>query len=197
MDKFTQSLSHLLPVGFAWPRDEESVLMSTLHGVAGAFAELDEFITATVFQWQPLTTTLRLAEWEEATGLPDQCFGNDQSEALRRQLLLQRLRPVDLPYEDSSPAAPDVIASFCAAIGYAGVTVSYNWPFRVGRRVGGRMGALNGVLNVNVPTDSTPFRVGRNRVGDRLVHRVGVGPELECYLNRIVPARFQINVIYL
>jgi uncharacterized protein YmfQ (DUF2313 family) len=197
MDKFTESLASLLPTGFAWPRDPDSVLMRTISGVAGGFAELDEFIRATVAQWQPHTAVTRLAEWEEACGLPDACFGAGQSEVLRRKLLLLRLRPVDLPYDDSCPAGPGVIASFCTAIGYPGVTVSYNTPFRVGRnRVGDRMGALNGVLNVRVPAGSTPFRVGRGRVGDRLVSRVGVGPELACYLDRVVPARFQINVIY-
>jgi uncharacterized protein YmfQ (DUF2313 family) len=196
MDKHTETLANLLPTGFAWPRDEDSVVMRTIKGMAGGFAELDEFIRATVAQWQPHTAVTRLAEWEAACSLPDDCFGAGQSEALRRKLLLLRLRPVDLPYDDSCPAAPGVIASFCEAIGYPGVTVAYNWPFRVGRRVGTRLGALNGVLNVHVPTNSTPFRVGRNRVGDRLVARVGVGPELDCYLERVIPARFQINVIY-
>lgn len=197
MDKFTESLSGLLPTGYAWPREVGSVLMSVLGGVAEAFVEHHANVHAVVDQWQPHTTVARLAEWEVSTGLPDPCFGTDQSVALRHKNLLMRLRPLDLPYEDSSPAAPGVIADMCAELGYAGVTVSYNLPFRVGRnRVGDRLGALDGVLNVRVPTTSTPFRVGVNRVGDRLIERVGIGPELACYLNRELPARFQINVIF-
>ena len=197
MDKFLQALASLLPTGFAWPRDPNSTLMKVMRGVAGAFNELHEFITEAVRQWQPATTVNRLAEWEEATGLPDACFGLDQTDALRRKLLLARLRRVVLTYEDSSPAAPDSIVAICAWLGYT-ATVRYNTPFRCGRnRVGDRLGALNGRLWVTVTLTTEPFRVGRNRVGDRL--RLGTlnGGELACYLKRILPARYEVNVIYI
>lgn len=197
MDKFTQSMSGLLPQGYAWPRDVNSVLMSVVEGMAVALAQHHEDMHAVVEQWMPHRTVARLAEWEASTGLPDPCFGAIQTEEQRHKLLLLRLRPPDLPYEDSSPAAPGVIEDMCAELGYPGVAVSYNVPFRVGRnRVGDRLGALDGVLHVRVPTVSTPFRVGVGRVGDRLIERVGIGPELPCYLDRELPARFQINVIY-
>lgn len=197
MDKFTQSLSGLLPQGHAWPRDPSSTLMSVIAGLAATFAEHHETVRATVAQWQPHSTVTRLEEWEEALGLPDACFGLEQSQALRHQVVLQRLRGVDLPYEDSSPAAPGVIAQLCADVGYPDVTVRYNTPFRVGRnRVGDRLGALDGRLHVMVPSSSTPFRVG-DRVGRRLIERVVAGPNLACYLDRVVPARFSINIHYL
>lgn len=196
MEKFVQSLALLLPTGFAWPRDARSTLMRVIRGIAAAFDDLDKVITETVRQWQPATAVNRLAEWEEATGLPDACFGVDQPEALRRKLLLARLRPLDLAYDDSSPAAPGSIEAVCKWLGYD-ATVRYNTPFRVGRnRVGERLGALNGRLWVTVTLTTQPFRVGVNRVGDRL--RIGTlnGGELACYLQHIVPARFEINVIF-
>lgn len=196
MDKFLQALASLLPTGFAWPRDPNSTLMRVLRGLAGAFAELHNWTTEVVRQWQPATTVNRLTEWEEATGLPDACFGLDQSAALRRQLLLARLRPLVLPYVDSSPASPGSLEAICLALGYV-ATVRYNTPFRVGRnRVGDRLGALNGRLWITVTLTTEPFRVGRNRVGDRL--RLGTlnGGELACYLKRIVPARYELNVIF-
>ncbi|MGH8759133.1 MAG: putative phage tail protein [Burkholderiales bacterium] len=196
MEKFLQALATLLPTGFAWPRNPDSTLMRVIRGVAAAFHELHEVTSETVRQWQPATTVNRLAEWEEATGLPDACFGPDQSPALRRQLLLARLRPIELAYADSSPAAPGSIEAICASLGYT-ATVRYNTPFRVGRnRVGERLGALNGRLWVTVTLTSTPFRVGVNRIGDRL--RIGTlnGGELACYLKRIVAARYELNVIF-
>ena len=197
MEKFLQALANLLPTGFAWPREASSTLLKVMRGVAGAFDELHNFITEAVRQWQPATTVNRLTEWEEATGLPDACFGLDQTPALRRKLLLARLQPVALTYTDSSPAAPGTIEDICKWLGYT-ATVRYNTPFRCGRnRVGDRLGALNGRLWVTVTLTTEPFRVGRNRVGDRL--RLGTlnGGELACYLKRILPARYEVNVIYI
>lgn len=194
MEKFLQALAYLLPTGFAWPRDPDSTLMRVLRGMAGAFDELHRYILECVRQWQPHTAVNRLAEWEEATGLPDPCFGPDQTPALRRSLLLARLRSLELAYTDSSPAATGSIEAMCAALGYT-VTVFYNVPFRVGRNhVGERLGALDGVLYVKVSVAATPFRVGANRVGDRLVQPAQDLAPLECYLKRIVPARYAINV---
>jgi uncharacterized protein YmfQ (DUF2313 family) len=194
MEKFLQALSFLLPTGFAWPRDPDSTLMRVLRGVAGMFDEFHRFTAECVRQWQPHTAVARLAEWEEATGLPDKCFGPNQDEQTRRKHLLSRLRGPELAFPDSSPAAPESIASMCAALGYE-VSVFYNVPFRVGRnRVGDRLGVLNGVLYVRVNVGVEPFRVGRNRVGERLVRTaLELGP-LECYLRRIVPARYAIDV---
>ncbi|MES1977564.1 MAG: putative phage tail protein [Pseudomonadota bacterium] len=196
MEKFVQSLAKLLPTGFAWPRDPASTLMRVIRGVAASFNQLHEDTHEIVRQWQPHHTVNRLTEWEEATGLPDPCFGTEQSLALRRKLLLARLRPVELYYPNSSPAAPYSIETICAWLGYV-ATVRYNTPFRVGvNRVGDRLGALNGRLWITVTLQTQPFRVGVNRVGDRL--RIGTlnGGELACYLQRIVPARFEVNVIF-
>lgn len=139
--RFTQALQQLLPTGFAWPRNPRSVLMRVLHGVAAAFDELHQFVLATAQQWLPHQTTLRLREWEEACGLPDSCLGPDQTESVRRVALLTRLRGVQLPYTDSSHAAPEAIRSLCAGLGYTVQRVAYNLPLRVGvDQVGKRLG---------------------------------------------------------
>lgn len=196
MEKFFQALSALLPTGFAWPRDPGSTLMRVIRGIAGAFSEHHDFTTEAVRQWQPATTVNRLAEWEEATGLPDACFGIDQSEALRRKLLLGRLQGVELAYTDSSPASPGAIVAICAWLGYV-ATAKYNTPFRCGaHRVGDRLGVLDGKLYVTVTIQSIQFRVGGSRVGDRLLQGQLNGGELACYLRRMVAARFQLNVIF-
>ncbi len=443
MDKFFQALSALLPTGFAWPRDSSSVLMRVIRGLAGSFSELHEFCAATVKQWQPATTINRLAEWEEATGLPDPCFtlpnellvpglyaltpaqvavfsrastgsyidaagvrktaavnvaryeggklvveaavtnlwtysdlpsnaawsksgativdaaavgadgtmslsklvessatqqhrtfrtfvveagktysysfdlragertsayvltstgstvvsrtvatvdlltgtysvvaggqirvvglangvwrvtvtetttgttlqpnvylldpsgvlsylgdgasgfyvgaaqleldrgtsyiptvaatvtrsadlayvfpNEEASRNLRKKLLLTRLAGPGLAYPDSSSGSTAAIVAVCAWLGYT-ATVTYNHPFRCGRdRVGDRLGQLDGILYVNVVLQSTLFRVGTSRVGQRLAEGTMNGGELACYLQRVVPARFQINVIF-
>jgi hypothetical protein len=77
------------------------------------------------------------------------------------------------------------------------VEVWYNTPFRVGRnRVGQRLGALDGILNVQVIRVCEPFRVGEHRVGRRLVECTQDSQDLICYLKRIVPARYDIRTIF-
>ena len=197
MDKFQQALSHLLPTGWAWPRDPDSTLMRVLAGVAASFSAFHDFTTATVQQWQPHLTGQRLAEWEDATGLPDACLGVNQTDDRRRQALLARLRGPELAYTDSSPSAPGGIEAICATLGYT-ATVRYNTPFRAGRdRCGRRLGRLSGVLNVLVTTGSTPLRVGGGHVGQRLIDRTLTDAQLECCLQRVVPARYQLNIVYL
>lgn len=192
---FVDSIAAHFPSGHAWPRSPSAVFMAVVRGIARNHAELQDFTMATVQQWQPYTTTLRLGEWEQACGLPDLCLGYGQTFQERRSMLLRTLAGPDLPYVDSSPAAIAVIESVCADIGFP-ATVRYNTPLRVGRdRIGSRLGALNGRLYVFVDEVLPIFRVGR-RVGDRLVIGTNRANQLECHLRRIAPARFQINVIF-
>lgn len=196
MEKFFQALSALLPTGFAWPRDARSTLMRVIRAIAGAFSEHHDFTTEAVRQWQPATAVNRLAEWEQATGLPDACFGLDQSEALRRKLLLSRLCGPVLTYDNSSPASLGAIEAICTSLGYQ-ASARYNTPFRCGvNRVGERLGALDGQLYVTVTLQSKFFRVGVSRVGERLLEGQLNGGELVCYLQRVIPARFHLTVIF-
>lgn len=193
--QFTQSVGQLLPTGFAWPK-QKSVIGAWLKSWSTQLAELHEFTDMSIAQWWPHITCTRLEEWEEALGLPDPCFGIEQDKEQRRLNMLGRLRPADLPYHDSSPAAPDYIKALCAAIGY-NVEVWYNWPFRVGRnKVGQRLGMLDGILNVQVIRVCEPFRVGEHRVRRRLVECTQDSTDLICYLKRIVPARYEIRTIF-
>jgi len=193
--QFYQSLTYLVPTGFAWPRDPSTTLMRTLHGVAASFSELHDWTLSTAADWLPHMTRNRLSEWEQAAGLPDTCFGPLQSPADRQARLLARLRGWSGVYTDSSPASIGAIEAFLSNMGYPGIA-RYNTPFRVGRdRAGRRLGVLDGRLHVLVPVSSTPFRVGVGRVGDRLIRRPVALAEMVCALERRIPARYQLNVI--
>lgn len=194
--RYRASLARLMPQGLAWPKSKGSVQGAWLDAQAEQLNEFETYTYRIIEQWWPHQTCTRVMEWAKATGLPDQCFPNADEIGLRTQML-GRLRGVaNLPYDDSSPAAPDYIKALCAAIGY-NVEVWYNCPFRVGRnKVGQRLGALDGVLNVQVVRVCEPFRVGESRVGRRLVECTQDSQDLICYLKRIVPARFEIRVIF-
>lgn len=185
-----QALHALLPPGAAWPRDPGSTQARVVVGLAASVAELDDWITAAVHDWQPHTVGLRLGEWEYSAGLPDSCASAEQSVRERRQRLLARLRGPTLTYADSSPAALGALTLLCQELGLT-VELRYNTPARVGRdRCGARLGQLDGRLHVLIESRSRPARVSRAVCGDRLMDRPPVVGELGCLLDRFIPARF-------
>lgn len=195
MTQFEQALQHLLPPGLAWPRDPASVWMRLLGGLAAALQEHHDYTAEVAAEWLPQSTRTRLPEWEEACGLPDPCFGPLQTYEARQAAVVARLRGYQGAYDDSSPAALGAIAAFCASLGFP-ATVTYNTPFRCRRnRVGQRLGANDGKLWIAITGVSSPLRVGVGRVGRRLVDRPPEVAQLDCALDRVVPARFEINVV--
>lgn len=194
-DQFYQSLTYLVPTGFAWPRDPNTMLMRTVRGIAGMFAELHDWTLHAAAEWLPHRTSTRMEEWEAATGLPDRCYSTVQTFEQRRGHLLARLRGARGAYVDSSPAAPGAIEALCADAGYP-ATVRHNTQFRCGRnRVSDRLGPTDARLYVLLHSTAQPFRVSINRVGDRLAVRPDALVQLACALERYVPARFELHVI--
>lgn len=180
MSRWTQALAALLPPGHAWPRHPDSVLMRVIASLAAGFEEAHDFIQWSMTQWLPHLTIQRLEEWEDAAGLPDESFGTKdvQGETLRRLVLLSRLRGVPLPYTDSSPANVAVLTAYCVALGYDTV-ITYVSP---------------GVLNVVVRPTTEMLRVGAARCGGRLRGSGGNAATLFSALDRIAPARYELNI---
>lgn len=194
--QYFDSLMRLMPRGFAWPKRKGTAQGAWIQAYATTLNDFELFTYRTIEQWWPHQTCSRIDEWAQAVGLPDPCFGQSDEISLRDQMLGRLRGLINLPYEDSSAAAPDVIKQLCKQIGYE-VEVWYNWPFRVGRnRVGDRLGALDGQLNIRIIRVCEPFRVGVNRVGDRLVNCTQDSQDLICYLKRIVAARFAVRLIF-
>jgi len=195
MDKFQQALQHLLPTGYAWPRDPDSTLMRLLTGFASAFSELQAVVDQETQQWLPHLATRRLAEWEEATGLPSSCYANQPTVKQRRKLLLSRLRGASGFYVDSSPASTAAVEAICANMGLP-ASVHCHTRFRVGRdRVGRRVGEPDGKIYIVLASPGEVFRVGRAHVADRLIDRPDVAA-LACYLALYLPARFELQIIF-
>lgn len=175
----TQSLGHLLPQGYAWPRDPSSVWMRVIGALAANLQEHDDWVIGTVARWQPHQTT-RLDEWEQACGLPDRCYGSDTSDEARRAAVLVRLRGVTRLVDDGSPAAPAAIEALCMSVG-ALCTVVVNHPFRAGMRAGGRLG-MNGKAHIHLLRNDSALS------NDELL------AQLACLLERVVPCRYAIDL---
>jgi uncharacterized protein YmfQ (DUF2313 family) len=197
MDKFWQALSFLLPTGWAWPRHLQSVLMRAVKAIADLFRAHEDYVHETVLDWMPHRTINRLDEWENALGLPDPCFGDEQTIQQRQINMLALLRgDLDLPYPDSSADSIGALKRYMARFGYE-IDAKYNLPFRVARnRVGQRLGDLNGIMHVWIFRIREPFRVSKHRVGTRLMIESKSGTEALCLLRRFAAGRFELNVIF-
>lgn len=196
MNKVWQAITHLLPTGYAWPRHMRSVLMRMTGALADFQGDFLDFARGTFRQWLPDQTCSRLEEWEEALGLPDLCVRPPLTDfAKRKSAVLARLRGMHtLKYPDSSADNLEALTAYLAEAGFD-VEMWVNWPFRVGRnRVGDRLG-VNGYLYVHPLRICVPARVGEARVWDRLVECTDEFEELYCLLKRIVPARFEIVLL--
>lgn len=178
--RFRAALPWLLPTGPAWPRDADSVLMAAMRGLADAFGELQDVTEQAVREWQPHTTQQRLAEWEEACGLPDPCWDASTDLEVRRAAVLVRLQGAPRAYPDSSPAAPAALEALCATLGVTAAAV-VNYPFRVGQGVGNRLGR-NGWLYVVVDGSWTSLEQAQWT------------QRITCALEAVVPARYAIHV---
>ena len=84
------ALASNLPTGRLWsPKLKPGTNLSLLlNGMAPTFSRMDQYIQTFVEESFPLTTTAYLHEWEEALGIPDDCFRVGTTIA-ERQLIIK------------------------------------------------------------------------------------------------------------
>lgn len=197
-DDLLPAVLALLPVGAAWGTPDNVApdltrLMSRYWGAAAdVMAEHYARLHQIKVESTTVTLTESLADWETELGLPDPCFGADQSvetrvRAVRAALLV---RPID------SLTAIECLAE---SLGYTVTARRADLPFRVGSRVGDRLGDPTGacwvVLEIEMIGPPVYFRVGNSRVGDRLLE-FPMALDLECVLDRLKPAEWAIRYDY-
>jgi len=91
-EDYAEALSALLPLGQAWPRQDESALMKVVRGLTriwGDFEVRASWLLET--ESDPRKTIELLPDWERNWGLPDPCYDAPQSIAERQHALVQRM----------------------------------------------------------------------------------------------------------
>jgi uncharacterized protein YmfQ (DUF2313 family) len=91
-DDYAEALANLLPVGPAWPRERERILMQTVRGLAEIWGFVDQRAADLLeIESDPRKTIEILPEWERAWGLPDPCFGEPLSVHDRQIMLVWKM----------------------------------------------------------------------------------------------------------
>ena len=181
-EDYAQVLSDLLPRGWAWPIDPETILMLVISGLAVEFSRVHARVCDLLTEAYPGTALETLSDWERVTGLPDDCLPANDSLTARRQAVLLKLAA-------RGGASKEYFIRLMAALGFR-ITITEFEPFRTGQnRATHRLYGQNWMYawRITAPQETvTPFRVGQNTAGDRL--RTWGNAVIECILNRLKPA---------
>jgi len=173
LDAYTEVLAAALPPGRALDASPDTALRGVLRALAAELRAADRWLQDLLEEADPRTTSALLEEWEQAWGLPDPCAGAPpDSLAGRRDELVVKVT-----------TEPNLTAAFlveaAAALGFAVAFDPTPFPF----------------LDVVVPSVPVlPFRVGANRVGERL-ERLVTDERLLCVLQRIAPAHLTPRIV--
>ncbi|WP_028294295.1 putative phage tail protein [Oceanobacter kriegii] len=106
----TQLLA-LLPLGAAWPRDDNTPIAQLFGGLAEEFARVDAMLDDIAAESLPSQVTQLINEWEAEYGLPDN--GNTVATTLqaRRTELIQK-------YQQYGSQSREFLIAMAAALGF-------------------------------------------------------------------------------
>lgn len=137
---YAVAFSQLLPIGLAWPRAINSILMKVVNGLAEIWGYVDDSAARLLeFESDPRKTTALLPEWERAFGLPDLCISEPVTIGQRRFALVQRMTLL-------GAQSREFFIAIALSIGYV-ITITEYRPFMVGvDRVGDNRTIGNGTL---------------------------------------------------
>jgi uncharacterized protein YmfQ (DUF2313 family) len=201
---YAVALANLLPVGYAWTREPDSVLMKFINGLAGIWGYIDSRASDLLErETDPRLTLEMLADWERAYGLPDKCIAEPLTIRDRQIALVNRITS----YGGQSRAYFIAVA---ASIGYT-ITIQEFAPFMAGVSQAGDTRPVNSTYyrwyigppemrfywTIHVSgARLTWFRSAQGQAGVDPHLRIGLATDLECILRRLKPAHTEIIFDY-
>jgi uncharacterized protein YmfQ (DUF2313 family) len=91
-EDYLHALLALLPVGQAWPRSLQSVLVRCCRGLTNIWGYVDGRAADLLeIETDPRTTVELLPDWERNFGLPDECLPDATSIAERQKMLVLKM----------------------------------------------------------------------------------------------------------
>jgi uncharacterized protein YmfQ (DUF2313 family) len=123
-EDYAEAMQALLPLGQAWPREVDSVLMRVVTGLTRIWGDFEIRASKLLeMESDPRTTIELLPDWERNWGLPDPCYSAPQSIAERQLALVMRMTM-------EGGQSREFFIDIAAQIGYT-ITISEFRPFFV------------------------------------------------------------------
>jgi uncharacterized protein YmfQ (DUF2313 family) len=158
-EDYADAMQALLPLGQAWPRGEDSVLMRLVTGLTRIWGDFEIRASALLEQESdPRITVELLPDWERNWGLPDPCYAAPLTIAERQQALVQRMTI-------EGAQSREFFIGIAADIGYT-ITITEYRPFRI---------AMDSCGDSRVYGDLPPDPM-RNKWGQVILNAGGNGP---------------------
>jgi uncharacterized protein YmfQ (DUF2313 family) len=119
---YAEAMQALLPLGQAWPRGNDSVLMKVVRGLTRIWGDFEIRASKLLeMESDPRSTIELLPDWERNWGLPDPCYAEPQSVAERHLALVMRMTM-------EGAQSREFFIEVAAQIGYT-ITISEYRPF--------------------------------------------------------------------
>src|SRR5262245_40164597 len=215
-DDYAVALAALLPVGQAWPREPESVLMRAIRGLAQVFGYVDARAADLLErESDPRKTIELLPDWERNWALPDPCFKSTQTIEERQKMLVFKMTLLGAQdrqwfIDISKWLGYDITISewapFTAGVSQVGDTRGMElWNDRPGSHpelmddFRWEIGSPEMRFYWQVHVHKAPlmwFRVGSGQAGVDPHLRIGFAEDLECLLRRWKPAQTDLVFDY-
>ena len=181
---FQQALLNLLPRGFVWPRDPDSVQYNFWNAMAGTWYRNSVAAVNLLNDSPPFSLNQMLPDWEMTLGLPDDCAPANQS-------IQQRVQAVIAKFSSNGGQSVNYFISLAEAMGYTDVTITENAPARCGITTCGEPCAGSEgwyfLWELNAPNIPVIYAAcGISHCGDPLYSLQA--SELECTIERYAPA---------
>lgn len=193
IEQYAAMLCQLLPRGSLWHAEKGTQLRKLMTALAAELTRLEGDAERLLRELDPMSTIEALEDWERELGLPDECLGESEGLAARREAVVRKLQRgglMNVPY----------YISLAKALGYDDVSISSVQPFRAEASRAEDPVWSDSVANVfYVSVDGTGnarrFHAGTSQAGDYLSYAGDT--VLECIINREKPAHTQAVFQYL
>ena len=191
--EYLRLLQSLLPVGFAWNRDDGSTLTEFLYGQAEEFARVDERSNDLLVERNTLYTNELLSDHENDLGLPNECSQEDET-------ITERRNTAHAKFISLGEQNPQYYIDIAAAMGWT-ITINEFSPFICGSSASGDMCGDSNVIfywEVLIDLESRNtifFESGQSQSGDLIQYVAGLD-SLMCILNQYKPAHTQVIFNY-
>ena len=191
VEDFKQQVIDLLPVGFAWPREENTIQSQFFESIAEELKRLhDRGCDLLEVESCPATVLELLTDWERVLGLPDPCTGVPETIEERRALVIAKLNEL-------GGQNIDYFIKLARIFGFD-ITITECWPREYGSaEYGGEYLGPEWIFYWRVHSNIFNIRwreYGGASYGD--AYRWWGNAILECILNRLKPAHTTIIFTY-
>lgn len=110
-EQWTDQAIKLFPPGIAFNSDPNSNFYKLIYALMGEFKAFNDFSNAIIEDWNPLTTTNFLEEWQSSLGLPDQCVTYQSSFEDQRNQVISRIN-------FTGQSNINFLSGLCTSLGY-------------------------------------------------------------------------------